>query len=88
MHVVDFDPDVRVMYMSGSDAESLAAMGLSSTEPTLLRKPFSPATLLNAVDGLLDLFSAAAASSDPKSHSRTCAYAEAPLFSCRETAHD
>ena len=88
MHVVDFDPDVRVLYMSGSDAESLAAMGLSSMEPTLLRRPFSPAALLNAVDGALDLFSAAAASSDPKSHSRTCAYPEAPLFSCRETAHD
>jgi len=74
MHVVDFDPDVRVLYMSGSDVKSLGAMGLSSMDPALLRKPFSPAALLNAVDGALDLFPPVTAPPDPKSHSRTCAY--------------
>jgi CheY-like chemotaxis protein len=74
MHVVDFDPDVRVLYMSGSDAKSLGAMGLSSMDLALLRKPFSPAALLNAVDGALDLFPPVTAPPDPKSHSRTCAY--------------
>jgi CheY-like chemotaxis protein len=68
MHVANFAPDVRVLYMSGSDAESLGEMGLSSTDPRLLRKPFSPAALLNAVDGALDLFPPATVPLDPKSH--------------------
>jgi len=73
MHVANFAPDVQVLYMSGSDAKSLGAMGLSSMDPALLRKPFSPAALLNAVDGALDLFPPVTAPPDPKSHSRTCA---------------
>jgi CheY-like chemotaxis protein len=74
MHVANFAPDVRVLYMSGSDAKSLGAMGLSSMDPALLRKPFSPAALLNAVDGALDLFPPGAAPPELKSHPRTCAY--------------
>lgn len=55
--VIDANPDLRVLYMSGSDGASLAAAGFSwieRIEPRLLRKPFSPADLLNAVDGILD----------------------------------
>lgn len=54
MRVANFAPYVPVLYMSGSDGESLQAMGFSWIEAGLLRKPFSPADLLNAVDGILD----------------------------------
>lgn len=54
MRVANFAPDAPVLYMSGSDGESLQVMGFSWIEARLLRKPFSPADLLNAVDGILD----------------------------------
>jgi CheY-like chemotaxis protein len=73
MRVVTSAPDTRVLFMSGSDGNSLAEMGFSWIECGLLRKPFSPADLLNAVDGALDVFSAAAAPR-PKADPRPCGY--------------
>lgn len=70
MQVASYARDVRVLYMSGSDGESLRMMGFSWIEAGLLRKPFSPADLLNAVDAILDgdLSLASAKSITPRYH--------------------
>jgi DNA-binding response OmpR family regulator len=81
MRVVSMCPDVRILYMSGSDEGHLPQTGLSSTGPCLLQKPFSPADLLNAVDGVLesDLPTSAAV---PKQASRI-----RNRFGCRSDRH-
>lgn len=51
-------PDAKVLFMSGSDGIRPSDTEFSWLECGVLQKPFSPADLLNAVDGALDLFSA------------------------------
>lgn len=73
LQVVRFAPDTRVLFMSGCDTSTLAEGDCSWIEYGLLRKPFSPADLLNAVDGALDLFSAGGARHQ-KAHRRPDVY--------------
>ena len=74
--IAKFAPDARVLFMSGSDGNSMSDAERSWLECGVLQKPFSPADLLNAVDGVLGLYSAAAAS-QPQTHPRPCGYQSA-----------
>lgn len=74
--IVKLAPDARVLFMSGSDATDLSETEFSWLERGVLQKPFSPADLLNAVDGALDLFSASAVS-QPQADPRSCGYQSA-----------
>ncbi len=48
------DPTLRVLYMSGYTEDTLGQRGVLSPETAFLNKPFTPATLLEAVRGVLD----------------------------------
>lgn len=48
------NPDVRTLYMSRADRNGASGLGLGRVEAGVLRKPFSPADLLNAVDAILE----------------------------------
>jgi two-component system cell cycle sensor histidine kinase/response regulator CckA len=48
------DPSLRVLYMSGYTEDALGQRGVLSPDTAFLNKPFTPATLLEAVRGVLD----------------------------------
>ena len=48
------DPSLRVLYMSGYTEDALGQRGVLSPETAFLNKPFTPATLIEAVRGVLD----------------------------------
>ena len=48
------DPALRVLYMSGYTEDALGQRGVLSPETAFLSKPFTPATLIEAVRAVLD----------------------------------
>ena len=48
------DPGLRVLYMSGYTEDALGQRGVLSPETAFLNKPFTPATLVEAVRAVLD----------------------------------
>lgn len=47
-------PDVRILFTSGYTSQESSRMGALSEEHRFIRKPFEPAELVEAVEGLLD----------------------------------
>ena len=52
--LVDLRPELHVLYMSGYTDDAIVHYGVLHSSVAFLRKPFTPATLANAVRAVLD----------------------------------
>jgi FixJ family two-component response regulator len=53
-YLINFHPEMKVLYMSGYTDAIIGHRGLLGPGVTFLQKPFTPAVLIHKVRGILD----------------------------------